>query len=90
MKRRRFSAEFKTRVVLDALKEGMTSQQLADKHKIHPQQIAKWKRHFLEGASQVFEGGVKSVKSEQESERDKLLQVIGQLKVENEFLKKKL
>ncbi len=89
MKRRKFSPDFKTKVVLDALKEQMTSQQLAEKYKIHPQQIAKWKRDFLDGASMVFAKGVKSPKTEQESERDKLLRTIGQLKVENDFLKKK-
>ena len=88
MKRRKFSADFKTKVVLEALKERMTAQQIADKYKIHPQQIAKWKRDFIDAAPQVFERGSKSIKSEQESERDKLLKVIGELKVENDFLKK--
>ena len=88
MKRRRFSSDFKTKVVLEALKERMTAQQLAEKYKIHPQQIAEWKRDFIEGASQIFEKGSKSTKSEQETERDQLLKVIGELKVENDFLEK--
>ena len=88
MKRRNFSGDFKTKVVLEALKERMTAQQIAEKYKIHPQQIAKWKRDFMEGVSQVFEKGSKSIRSEQETERDKLLKVIGELKVENDFLKK--
>ncbi len=88
MKRRRFSSEFKAKVVIEALRERMTAQQLAEKHKIHPQQIAKWKREFLSGASTVFDRGSSSAKSEEEKERDKLLKVIGELKVENDFLKK--
>lgn len=90
MKRRRFSSEFKSKVVIEALKERMTAQELAQKYKILPQQITKWKRDFLDGASQVFDKGSKVVKSEQELERDKLLKIIGELKVENDWLKKKL
>lgn len=88
MKRRKFSADFKTKVILEALKERMTAQQIAEKYSIHPQQITKWKREFLAGASQVFEKGSKSMKSEEEKERDRLLKLIGELKVENDFLKK--
>ena len=90
MKRRRFSSEFKSKVVIEALKERVTAQELAQKYKILPQQITKWKRDFLDGASQVFDKGSKVVKSEQELERDKLLKIIGELKVENDWLKKKL
>jgi len=90
MKRRKFSSEFKSKVVLEALKERMTGQQMAQKFKILPQQITTWKREFLDGASQVFEKGSKVVKNEEELERDKLLKIIGELKVENDFLKKNL
>lgn len=91
MKRRRFNPEFKTKVVLEALKERHTAQELADRFKIHPNQISKWKREFLDGATQVFEkGSSRTMKSEEEQERDRLLKTIGELKVENDFLKKRL
>lgn len=47
--RRRFSAAFKTKVALEAIKEKETVQQLASKFEVHPNQITQWKREFLEG-----------------------------------------
>ena len=90
MKRRNFKPEFKTRVVLEALKEVSTSKDLAKKYKLHPQQITNWKKEFMLGAAAVFGKGIKSVKSEEDQEREVLLRTIGELKVENDFLKKKL
>ena len=90
MKRRNFKPEFKLKVVLEALKETTSSSELAEKYKLHPQQITTWKREFLGKASTVFEKKGESQKSESEQERDRLLQTIGELKVENDFLKKSL
>jgi transposase-like protein len=51
---RRFSAAFKTKVALEAIKEKETLQQLASKFEVHPNQITQWKREFMEGAEQIF------------------------------------
>ncbi len=88
MTRRKFTPKFKTKVVLEALKERHSLAELAQKYEIHPTQISAWKRDFLDGAEQVFESGKKDARSETEREKDKLLKAIGQLKVENDFLKK--
>ena len=89
MKRRKFSSEFKTKVVLEALSERYTLSQLAERHKLHPNQISSWKSQFLSNASDVFKKSKnKSKKSEAEAERDRLLKTIGELKIENDFLKK--
>lgn len=90
MKRRKFTSKFKVKVVLEALKEKESLSELSKRHKLHPQQIGTWKRSFLEGAESFFEGGKKKEKSEAEEERDRHLRTIGQLKVENDFLKKSL
>lgn len=87
MTRRKFTPKFKTKVVLEALKERHSLAELAQKYEIHPTQISAWKRDFLDGAEQVFESGKKDARSEAEREKDKLLKAIGQLKVENDFLK---
>ena len=87
MTRRQFTPKFKTKVVLEALKERHSLAELAQKYEIHPTQISAWKRDFLDGAEQVFESGKKDARSETEREKDKLLKAIGQLKVENDFLK---
>lgn len=90
MKRRKFSSEFKTKVVLASLKEHGSIKELAQKHSINPQQITNWKKEFLLKASEVFSKGKKGIKNEEEKERDHLLRLIGELKVENDFLKKRL
>lgn len=90
--RRKFSAEFKTQVVLEAISERLTLTELSQKHEIHPNQIALWKREFLAKASEVFAKGDKVQKAEQDyqQESEQLYKTIGQLKVEVDFLKKKL
>jgi transposase len=90
--RRKFTSEFKKKVVLEALKERNTIQELAAKHEVHPQQITDWKRHFLENSDAAFErpGSGDGKATEAEKLIDQLYAQIGQLKVENDFLKKKL
>ena len=91
MKRKKFTTKFKTKVVLEALKERMSNQQLAQKFDVHPQQISTWKREFLNNAESIFEkGSKKSKKTEQEEKEELLLKVIGQQKVELDFLKNAL
>lgn len=90
MSRRKLSASFKTEVVLEALKERMSLSELAQKYQLQPHQITKWKKDFLESASVVFEKGKKDPRSEAEQEKDRLLKAIGELKVENDFLKNAL
>ena len=88
-KRRNFTAKFKTKVVLDALSERQTITELAQKHKLHPNQISRWKQEFLSGAETIFEKGAKRRKSE-DFEKDRLYKIIGEQKVDIDFLKKAL
>lgn len=90
MKRRKFTSKFKTEVVLECLKERNSLSELAQKYKLQPQQISQWKKEFKEGAESVFVKKNKSAKTELEEREEELLRIIGQLKVENEYLKKKL
>lgn len=88
-KRRKFSKEFKTKVVLEALKERETLESLAKKYELSPQQISMWKSQAMENFSQLF----KSEKSEEKKEQvdiQALYAQIGKLKVQNDFLKKNL
>lgn len=87
MKRRKFTSKFKTKVVLEALKERQSVAELAQKYELHPNQISTWKKEFLANAEQVFDLGKKSDKTEAELERDRLLKTIGELKMDNDFLK---
>ena len=90
MTRKKYTSKFKTKVVLEALKERSSVAELAQKYELAPQQINLWKREFLSRAEDVFEAKGKSRKEVAEEEKDQLLKVIGQLKVENDFLNKAL
>ncbi len=86
--RRKFTAGFKTKVVLEALKERLTLQELASKFELQPNQITLWKKEFLNNASAAFEKESKN--DDSEKEKDKLYGKIGRLEVENDFLRKVL
>jgi len=88
--RRKFSAEFKAKVVLEALKERSTIEDLARKYEIHPSQINTWKKEAMSNLASVFGAEKSDAASDHEEQTDKLYAQIGQLKVENDFLKKKL
>jgi transposase len=90
MTRRKYTSKFKTKVVLEALKERSSVAEMAQKFDLAPQQIHLWKREFLGGAESVFESKTKSKKTQAEEEKDLLLKSIGQLKVEVDFLKNAL
>jgi len=90
MTRKKYTSKFKAKVVLESLKERSSVAEMAQKFDLAPQQIHLWKRGFLSGAESVFESKTKSIKSQAEEEKDRLLKSIGQLKVENDFLKNAL
>ena len=90
--RRNFSAEFKTKVVLEVLKERNTAEEIASKYEIHPNQISTWKKEFLSKATTVFASGETPIMDKKQVDEfvEKLYAQIGQQKVEIEWLKKKL
>ena len=88
--RRKFKGDFKSKVVLEALKERSTIEELAKKYELHPNQINTWKKEFLSKAASVFDDKVNDADKAREADIETLYAKIGQLKVENDFLKKKL
>lgn len=88
--RRKFTAEFKAKVCLEALKEQQTIEALSKKYDLHPTQINTWKKEFLSNAMVVFEKEGDHSDTSQEDLVQSLYAQIGELKVANDFLKKKL
>ena len=86
--RRKFSAEFKAKVALEAVKNQQTISELANRFDVSPVVISKWKAEFLENVASVFEKGGRKSDDQDNPEIEKLYAQIGQLKVENDFLKK--
>jgi transposase len=86
--RKRYSAEFKAKVALEAIRGDLTLAELASKHGIHHTMIAAWKRQAVEGMAVTFSGASEAAKASTEADLDKLHAKIGQLVVERDFLAK--
>ena len=88
-KRKRYNAQFKAQIAIQAVQSQKTINELATEYEIHPNQIAQWKKHLIEAAPDIFSGGKAGKNRSEEGLKDRLYQEIGKLKVELEFLKKK-
>lgn len=88
--RRNHGSAFKAKVALEALKGELTVAQIAAKHGIHQTLVNEWKRLLVEGASGVFEKGAGKAEKAAATATDELYKQIGQLKVENDFLSRRL
>ena len=86
------TAAFKAKVAVAAVKEVETASQLASIHGVHPTQIHQWKRQLLDGVEGVFSvgGGAKRSQAEEQCSTAELFEQIGRLKMELEWLKKKV
>ena len=89
-KRRRHSAAYKLRIVLEAVEGNKTIGQLAREHEIHANLIRAWKRQLLEDGPSVFASNSERKQREQEAQEARLHEQIGRLKVELEWLKGKV
>ena len=88
--RRNHSAEFKARVALEALKEEKTQSELAAAFGVHPVQITQWKKTLCQEAVRIFSRGAGRTQRQQEDREKDLFEQLGRLKMELEWLKKKL
>jgi len=86
--RRKFSADFKARVALEALVGDKTMAELAAKHDVHPNMIAQWKRQAKENLPGLFSKKASRSEAARDAEIKDLHAKIGQLTVERDFLAK--
>lgn len=87
-KRRTFTAEFKARVALEAIKGQRTMAEIAQHYDVHPNQVGAWKRQAVEHLREGFADGRQRKAADDEALKAQLFQQIGQLKVELDWVKK--
>ena len=87
-KRRQYSAGFKAKVALEAIRGEATIAELVSKHGVHQTLINAWKRQAIEGMAGVFSSKAEAAAAEREGDLEKLHAKIGQLVVERDFLAK--
>ncbi len=88
-RRKSYSPEFKAKVAIEAIKGEKTISQIASEFGVHPILVTKWKKQFLENSHKVFSSEGNKEKELQKT-IDELYKQIGQLKVERDFLSRKL
>ena len=87
--RKQYTPKFKARVAIEAIRSERTLNQLATQFRVHPVQIAHWRRAALEHLEEVFIDGRKRKRCHAEADSNALYEEIGRLKVELDWLKKK-
>jgi transposase-like protein len=91
MTKKSFTSEFKSKVAIEALKGHRTIAELASEFDVHPTQINNWKKQLLDSSKMAFNNKQQlKAQQNQEEERDRLYAQIGKLKVELDWLKKKV
>lgn len=87
-KRNRYSAEFKAKVALEAIKGEQTVAELGSRYGLHPNMITNWKRQAIENMAEIFSGKAERARTADDAQIKDLHAKIGQLTVERDFLAK--
>ena len=88
--RKRHNNGFKAQVALEAIRNQRTIAEIASEYGVHPSQVNKWKKQVLDGIPTIFSGNHDKSKQDGEKLQAELYQQIGRLKVELDWLKKKV
>lgn len=87
-KRKRYSAEFKAKVALEAIKGEQTVSELGSRYGLHPNMITNWKRQAIDNMAESFSGKAENTRNNEEARIKDLHAKIGQLTIERDFLAK--
>jgi transposase-like protein len=88
--RKQYSPKFKAKMAVEAIRGERTLSQLASQYHVHPVQIGHWRNTALEQLAELFVDGRTRKRADQDAEKDALYEQIGRLKVELDWLKKKV
>ena len=91
-KRNQYSAEEKTKIVLEVLREEQTVSEISARYGVHPNVLSRWKQEFLERSPEIFKRGLSDSEKELRAEKQHIAQLerkVGQLTYEVDWLKKK-
>jgi transposase len=89
-RRRTYDAAFRARVALEAIRNGRTLAEISGEYKVHPNMIVKWKKEAISKFPQLFQKADNTILMESKEKIDELYMEIGKLKMESDYLKKKL
>ena len=87
-KKQSYTAELKARIALECIRGDLTINEISSKYGVHSTQINRWKQKAMEAIKSSFTGKQQKLAQSDQQAMDKLYQQIGQLKCENDFLKK--
>ena len=82
-----YDSKFKSRVALEALRGARTIAEIAGTYNIHPNQVMQWKKHLIDGVSDIFATKAEKKAGCNTYSEDDLMKKIGRLEVENDFLR---
>jgi transposase len=88
--RKKFEPAFKAKVALEVLKGEKTLAQISSEYGVHPNQVSQWKQELLSRSAEIFGKTASGAAADQQELIDKLHRIIGEIKVENDWFKKKL
>ncbi len=88
--RKNYTGKFKAKVVVDVIRENETLAELSSKYQVHRTMLNRWKKEAIEGLSTLFSSAKKKSQNDTQNLIDELYKKIGQLEVENDWLKKKV
>ena len=88
--RKKHDPAIKARVALEAIKGEKTAAQISSEYGVHPTQVTQWKQELIHRSAEIFAKPDNTLAKQHEETVDKLHKTIGEITMENNWIKKKL